>query len=268
MPGFFAGLMAGLLFSLFHAVHYPGKFILTYCSLALAAFLLIALAFPVALRTPSMQLIDSSPVKQGRFLALADESKIYQPDNLLSASQGQFYHYLVFVPAQDKPMTLIKEGQFDPLNKRFLLSAPVQAQIPLKDLSPEQDYFGFPELIKSFHLDFFKLYLVLKNTWEIDPVRFYMTALCLTLLLMGLLFFFSLKTWPLIQWIFVLLVLRLMIYFAAFCLWEIPVMVEPWFSPTSAQVYKVWTPIFILGLSGSVLFFMSLLTKPHRKSKP
>lgn len=266
MQGFFAGLVTGLLFALFHAVHFPGRFIATYCTLTLVVFLILSFVFPVVLKVPTPSLLDFSPLKQGQFLTLADESKIYQPDNIPQAAQGQFYRKILVIPTQNKPMEILTDGQFDPLNKRFLLSPTIPNPIPLKDITPEQEYFGFPDMIKSFQMDFFKIYTELKITLDSDQIRFFCITACLSILFMGLLFFFSLKTWPLIQWVFVLIVLRLMIAYAALCLWDIPAMVEPWFSPASSGFYKLWTPVFLLGLAGSVLFFMSLLTKPHRKS--
>lgn len=261
-------LVGGMLFALFHAVHNPGKFVLTYCTLTLLTFLILSLSLPIILKMPSVVTIDQAPLRPNSFIKLADDSSLYRPMADNDIPQGQFLTNLVFIPSNERPMAVVNSTQYDPFNYRFIFSTPVQTAIPLKETSYEEDYFKYSDLVQSLQNDFFKIYLSLKNSFETDPLRFYLTCFCLSLLLIGLLFFFNLKTWPLIQWIFVLIVARVLLAFISFCLWSVPYIVEPWFSSTSSTFYKLWTPVFLIGLAGSSLFFMSILTKPHRNITP
>lgn len=248
----FPALLGGLVVAQFRSVHRPGVFAATWSLQALAFFLLLTLPLPLFQQMPSIRASDESPMTVGRFLPLEDGSQ------LLSAGESAS----ILVPSEGGLMKVSRVTQFDPMNQRFVFSdGPPRA---LGSTGPERQYYQYTEVLASFQTDLLAVYSILKASQKDNPFLFWAQAAVITWLFMGLYFFFSLRTWPLVQVVLVLVLVRLGLTFLVYAFWSLPLLVDLWLP--GATAFRDAAPVALVAVAAATLFFMTLLSKPHRQA--
>ena len=253
LPGLFAGLVAAQ----YRTVHRPGKFALSWSLLAGAFFLLLTLSIPLIQQMPPVRASDDTPLVSGRFLPLEDGSQWLTPASRIGVSGP-----VVKIPANHTPMSVSAETQFDPLNQRFVFSE--GEPLGLGSTGPERRYFQYTPAMKSLQQDLLALYTTLRQSSEARPLVFWFQAAVVTWLFLGLFFFFSWKTWPIVHVVLVLLLVRLGLVLTVYAFWSLPAVIDVWLP--GADGLKTWGPLFLIATVASTLFFMTWLSKPHHRS--
>lgn len=160
-------------------------------------------------------------------------------------------------------MTLDAGVQYDPLNQRFVFSSGDSKS--LGSTGPEQAYFQYTPVLASLETDLLAVYSVLRDSLETRPFVFWFQASAVTWLFLGLFFFFSLRTWPLVHVVLVLLMARLGLLFLVYAFWSVPALVDLWVPYGVAAWLRVWGPIVLVDVAAAALFFMTWLAKPWRQ---
>jgi hypothetical protein len=117
----------------------------------------------------------------------------------------------------------------------------------------------------SLQTDLLALYSVLRDSSLQQPFVFWFQAAAISWLFLGLYFFFSLKTWPLVQVVVVLVLVRLAVTFLVYAFWSLPALVDLWSPGSGGHWLRVWAPIGLVTVAAATLFFMTVLSKPHRQ---
>lgn len=252
-----AALMPSLLFALvvalYRSLRHPGWFPMTWLFLAGAFLLTLTLPLPLIQQLPSVRASDESPLVPGRFLTMADGS--------LLLANG---HSAVVVPQDGTPMEASSLAEYDGLNQRFVLSSgEVKALGPS---GPERNYFSYTPPLVSLNTDLLALYTTLRDTMARDSLLFWNQAWAITWLFLGLYLAFSLKTWPLIHVVLVLLLARLGLVLLVYAFWTVPLLVDLWVPPQAVPGLRDWAPVGLVDLTAATLFFLTVLSKPHRKA--
>ena len=245
-------LLAGLLAAQFRAVRRPGLFPLSWALLAGAFFLLLALSIPQVQTMPPVRAADATPLVPNRFLPLADGSL------LLTSGKAT-----VQVPQNGDPMTVSAETQYDSFNQRFVFSSGDPEA--LGSTGPERAYYQYTPALASVQTDFLAVYSILRDSFLAQPFVFWFQAWAVTWLFLGLFFFFSLRTWPLVHVVLVLLLMRLALVFLVYAFWSVPALVDGWTPVATAAWLRVWAPVFLVDVAAASLFFMTWLSKPWRR---
>jgi hypothetical protein len=260
---FAASLIPGLLFGLvgaqYRSVRRPGNFVFTWAFLAAAFLLLLTLSIPVIQQMPPVRASDESPLIPGRFVLLEDGSLLL---SVPPAEGDRASSPTVLVPNDNTWMSVSTETQYDPLNQRFVFSSGNPKG--LGSLGPERRYFQYTPAIIQFQTDLLAIYIALRDNAVRDPLIFWSLAWGVTWLFLGLYFFFSWKTWPLVQLVLVLIMARMGVVFLVYALWSLPALIDLWL-PGVAWV-RVWSPLVLIDVAAATLFFMTVLTKPHRQA--
>jgi len=246
----FPGLLAGLVAAQYRAVRRPGRFSVTWALLAVAFLLLLTLSIPLIQRMPPVRVADESPLVPDRFLPLADGS--------LMLTSGKA---TVLIP-QTGLMSVAADTQFDAMNQRFVFSSGEPKNLGSTD--PERVYFQYTPVLASLQSDLLALYTVLRDSSTAQPFVFWFQASGITWLFLGLFFFFSLRTWPLVHVVLVLLLVRLGLVFLTYAFWSLPALVDLWV-PQGGEWLRTWGPIVLIDAAASSLFFMTWLSKPWRQ---
>ncbi len=63
---------------------------------------------------------------------------------------------------------------------------------------------------------------------------------------------------------FCLVMARLAISFLVYAFWSLPNLLEIW-APGMTWL-KTWAPLLLIDIAAATLFFMTVLTKPHRRA--
>ncbi len=250
------GLIAGMLAAQYRAIRRPGHFPLTWTLLGAAFLLLLTLPIPLIQKMPPVRSSDASPLVPGRFLPLEDGSLLLAPPTPPDKTAAT-----VLIPAGDGPMLVSTQTQFDALNQRFVFSNVEPKK--LGSLGPERRYFEYPTSIIWFQTDLLAIYTSLQTSSSDDPLLFWVQSASVTLLFLGLMFFYSWRTWPLVQVVLVLIMARIAISFLVYALWSIPLVVDLWLP--GSPVIRTWAPLFLVDAAAATLFFMTVLSKPHRQ---
>jgi hypothetical protein len=241
-------LLAGLLTAQYRAVRRPGNFPLTWAFLAVAFLLLLTLPLPIIQSMPPVRASDESPLVDGRFLHLDDGSL------LLATGKAS-----VLIPESDT-MTVSSLTQYDPLNQRFVFSAGDPKTV---GTGPEQIYFQYTPALVSVQTDFLAVHTALKDTWP-TQIEFWTRAAVVTCFFLGFFVFFSIRTWPLVHIILLLLLVRVGLSALVYSFWSLPALVRTW--APGADWMAAWAPMALIGTASATLFFMTWLTKPYRRS--
>ena len=159
-------------------------------------------------------------------------------------------------------MAVSAETQYDPLNQRFVFSQGEPKTIG--STGPERRYYEYPPAIVSLQTDILAIYRTLQNSASRDPLVFWSQTTGVTLLFLGLYFFYSWRTWPLVQFVLVLVMARVALSFLVYAFWSLPAVVDLW--APGIEWAKTWAPIILIDVAGAALFFMTMLTKPHRRA--
>jgi len=244
------GLLVGLVAAMFRSIQRPGNFPATWALLAAAFLLLLTLPIPLIQQLPSVRASDASPLIPGRFLPLEDGSL------LLSSGTSA-----ILVPSDGGLMTVSAETHYDSLNQRFVFSSGNPKN--LGSTGPERDYFQFTPTLASLQTDLLAVYQVLRDSSVQRPLVFWSQAWAITWLFLGLFFFFSLKTWPLVHIVLILLLVRLGILFLVYAFWSLPALVDLWVPPNLAEQVRTWGPVVLIDVAAATLFFMTWLSKPY-----
>ncbi len=255
----FPALLVALVAAQYRSVNHPGRFTATWGALALAFFLLLTISLPLVQKAPSIRSPDAAPLVAGRFLLLEGGSLLAPPGKAL---QGQFSQGVLYIPGGSQPMTLLPTLPFDPLNQRFVLPTELGGARNLLSVSPERAYFGYPGFFLSLQTDLFAIYQGLKSSLETNLTLYLAQAGVITLVFLGLFCFFSFRTWPLVQIILVLFMLRVCVAFLAYCLLGLPEVVQAWWP--GSNFLRSWVPVGWMALAGLALFFTTIMTKPHQ----
>jgi len=244
----------GLVVALYRSLRRPGRFSVTWVLLAGAFFLLLTLPIPLIEQMPSVRASDESPVVPGRFLTLADGSL------LLSAGNAA-----VLVPGGEGTMEALPRAEYDGLNQRFLLSnGEVKA---MGSSGPERSYYSFTPTLASMQLDLLAVYTILKNSLAGDQLLFWMQAWAITWLFLGIYLSFSLKTWPLVHIVLVLLLVRLALVVLVYAFWSVPLLVDLWLPGSAGGWLRTWAPVIVVDIAAATLFFLTWLSKPHKQAE-
>jgi hypothetical protein len=246
------GLLVALAFAQFRAVRRPGRFPVTWVLLAGAFFLLLSLSIPVIQQLAPVRAADATPLLPHRFLPLADGSQ------LLTSG-----HATVLVPEGSGTMSVSADTQFDPLNQRFVFTSGDPKE--LGATGPERAYYQYTPALASVQTDLLALYSVLRDSWSDHPFLFWFQAWAVTWLFLGLFFFFSLRTWPLVHVVLVLVLMRLCLVFLTYAFWSVPALVDLWSPVAVASWLRTWAPILLINAAAASLFFMMWLAKPWRR---
>lgn len=246
-------LLGGLVAAQYRSVHRPGRFVVTWSLQAGAFFLLLTLPLPYLQQMPPVRASDDTPLLPLRFLPMEDGSMILSPQPPTT----------ILVPSDGGLMTVSPVTQFDPLNQRFVFSS--TAPRALGSTGPEREYFQYTKALVSFQTDLLALYTVLRDNLLQHPFVFWFQAAVVTWLFLGVYFFFSLKTWPLVQIVLVLIVVRLCLLFLVYAFWSLPALIDLWIPAPGTGWVRTWGPIGFVGVAAASLFFMTLLSKPHRQ---
>ena len=241
-------LLTGLLTAQYRAVRRPGYFPLTWSLLALTFLLLVTLSLPVIQAMPPVRASDDSPLVDGRFLRLEDGSL------LLGTGRSS-----VLIPEADT-MSVSPLTQYDPLNQRFVFSS--GEPIPVGP-GPEQAYFQYTPALAAVQTDFLAVYSALRDSWP-APLEFWVRAAVITWFFLGFFVFFSIRTWPLVHILLLLLLVRVGLSGLVYAFWSLPALTRTW--APDAEWIAVWAPVILVGTAAATLFFMTWLTKPYRRS--
>lgn len=250
----FPALLGALVAAQYRSVHHPGRFPVTWGLQAAAFFLLLTLPLPFLQQMPSVRASDESPLVPHRFLPLEDGSL------LLSSSPPA----TILIPSDGGLMTVSTVTQYDPLNQRFVFSG--QDPKALGTTGPERQYFQYTSALVSLQTDLLALYSILRDSAFQQPLLFWFQAAAVTWLFLGLYFFFSLKTWPLVQIVLVLILVRLGIVFLVYSFWSLPALIDLWLPGPSYLWLRTWGPVGLISVAAASLFFMTMLAKPHRRA--
>jgi len=245
-------LLAALLTAQFRTVRRPGLFQVTWALLAAAFFLLLTLSIPQLEKMPPVRAADATPLVPNRFLPLADGSL------LLTSGKAT-----VQVPPNGALMTVSAETQFDAFNQRFVFSTGEPKA--LGSTGPEQAYYQYTPALAAVQTDLLGVYLVLRGSSAEHPILFWFQAWAVTWLFLGLFFFFSLRTWPLVHVVLILLLMRLALVFVVYAFWTLPVLVDNWTPVATAVWLRLWAPVVLLDVAAASLFFMTWLSKPWQR---
>lgn len=243
-------LLVALVVALYRSSRRPGQFSVTWSLLGSAFFLIVTLSLPVIQQMPPVRAADSNPAITGRFLPLEDGSL------LLSKGQSS-----LLVPPPGAAMSVSSQTQYDPLNRRFVFSN--DAPRALGSTGPEQAYFEYTPELAALQRDFLALTKVLRDSSNAEPLLFWFQAAMITWLFLGLYFFFSLKTWPLVHVVLVLSLMRLSVVFLVYAFLSVPALIDLWVPSPFAAWARSWGPVIFVGSAASTLFFMTWLSKPH-----
>jgi len=249
----FPALLGGLVAAQYRSVKRPGRFVVTWSLQALAFFLLLTLPLPWLTTMTPVRAADATPLVDQRFVPLEDGSLLVKV-----APEAT-----VLIPAEGGTMTVSSRTQFDALNQRFVFAEGDPRA--LGSTGPERNYFQYTDALFSFQRDLLGVYTVLRDNARLQPLVFWAQALAITGLFLGFYFFFSLKTWPLVRFVLVLLFLRLAVAGLVYAFWGLPALVLLWF-PTMPAL-ATWGPVVLVGVGAASLLFMTLLTKPHRQEE-
>lgn len=247
------GLLVGLVVALYRSLRRPGRFSVTWLLLAGAFLLLLTLPLPLIQQMPSVRASDDTPAVPGRFLPLADGSL------LLPTGTSA-----VLVPSDSGPMQTVPRWEYDGINQRFLLSNG-EAKA-LGSSGPERSYYSFTPALASLQLDMLAVYTTLKSSLDTDALLFWMQAWAITWLFLGIYLSFSLKTWPLVHIVLVLLLVRLALMVLVYAFWSVPLLVEIWLPGSEGAWLRHWAPVFVVDVAAATLFFLTWLSKPHRQA--
>ena len=246
-------LLGGLVAAQYRAVHRPGRFAVSWGFLAGAFFLLLTLPLPYLQQMPSVRASDESPLIPHRFLPLENGSR------LLASTPSS----TILIPSEGGLMTVSSLTQFDPLNQRFVFSEG-EPEV-MGTTGPERRYFQYTAALVSFQTDLLALYTILRDSWLQQPFVFWFQAAAVTWLFMGFFFFFSLKTWPLVQVVLVLVLVRLGLLFLVYTFWSVPALIDLWVQGSLNGFFRTWGPIILIDVAAATFFFMTWLSKPHRQ---
>ena len=244
----FPGLLAGLIVAQYRSVRLPGRFPLTWTLLAGAFFLLLTLSIPLIQQMPPVRASDATPLVPNRFLPLADGS--------LMLTSGKA---TVLIPPEGT-MTVAADTQYDAFNQRFVFSSGDPKG--LGSTGPERAYFQFTPALASLQSDLLAIYIVLRDSASTQPFLFWFQAWAVTWLFLGMFFFFSLRTWPLVHIVLVLLLARLGVMFLIYSFWSVPALVDLWVPSGGSGWLRAWAPIVLIDAAAGSLFFMTWLSKP------
>lgn len=247
-------LLAGLIAAQYRSVHHPGWFSMTWILQAVAFFLLLTLPFPALLQMPPVRASDESPLREGRFLPLEDGSLLITTKAPVS----------VLVPYKEGLMTASAVTQYDPLNQRFVFAN--QAPQAVGTTGPERKYFEYTPSMVSLQSDLLAVHTSLRDSATQNPLLFWAQAATICWLFMGFYLFFALKTWPLVQIMLAAVLVRLALVFLVYALWSVPALVDLWLPGPGNNVVRSWSPVVLIGSAAATLFFMTILSKPHRQA--
>ena len=247
----FPGLLAGLIVAQYRSVRLPGRFPLTWTLLAGAFFLLLTLSIPLIQQMPPVRASDATPLVPNRFLPLADGS--------LMLTSGKA---TVLIPPEGT-MTVAADTQYDAFNQRFVFSSGDPKG--LGSTGPERAYFQFTPALASLQSDLLAIYTVLRDSASTQSFLFWFQAWAVTWLFLGMFFFFSLRTWPLVHIVLVLLLARLGVMFLIYSFWSVPALVDLWVPGGGSGWLRAWAPIVLIDAAAGSLFFMTWLSKPWNR---
>jgi len=250
----FPALLGALVAAQYRSVRRPGIFAVTWGLQAVAFFLLLTLPLPFLQQMPSVRASDDTPLLTHRFLPLEDGSQL-----LSSAPPAA-----ILVPSDGGVMTVSPLAQYDPLNQRFVFSNETPRAVG--STGPERAYFQYTSALVSLETDLLAIYTVLRDNSFQQPVVFWFQAAVVTWLFLSLYFFFSLRTWPLVQIVLVLVLVRLTILFLVYAFWSVPALIDLWVPHQAGSGYRTWAPIGLIAAAAASLFFMTWLAKPHRQA--
>jgi hypothetical protein len=246
------GLIAGLVVAQYRAVRRPGRFPVTWLFLAGAFFLVLTLSIPLIQQMAPVRAADATPLIPDRFLPLADGSA------LLTSGRAT-----VLVPQDSGTMSVSANTQYDPLNQRFVFTEGDPKQVG--STGPERIYYQYTPALAALQTDLLAVYTVLRDSLTAMPFVFWFQAWAVTWLFLGMFFVFSLRTWPLVHVVLVLLLMRLGLTFLAYSLWTVPSLVDVWVPVSAAGWFRIWAPIFLIDVAAASLFFMTWLSKPWQR---
>jgi len=245
-------LLAALVVTQFRSIRRPGRFAVTWSLVAGAFLLLLALPIPLIQQMPSLRAADASPLVADRFLTLADGSLI------LSSGTAT-----VLVPAGAGPMDVSDRAQYDTLNHRFVFSAGEPRE--LGSTGPERAYFQYPPALASLETDLLALFSTLRTSADTNPGLSWLQAWSMAWLFLGLWVVYSIRTWPLVHVVLVLVLGRLALFFLVYAYWSVPALAQLWLAGPGAAFVATWAPVLLVDSVAASLFFMTWLTKPHRR---
>lgn len=245
-------LLCALMVALYRSFHRPGVFAVTWVLLAAGFFLTLTLPVPVIQQMPSVRASDDTPVVPGRFFPLEDGSLLLSTGN--SA---------VVVPQDGTPMQVAPLAQYDSLNGRIVLSTGEAKAIGSS--GPERLYYQYTPELASLQTDLLAIYQILRDSWTQNPLLFWFQAWAITWIFLGLYLAFSLKTWPLVHMVLMLVLVRLALVFLVYAFWALPLVVDQWVNGPTAAGLKAWCPVVLVDVAAATLFFMTWLSKPHRR---
>jgi len=243
----FPSLLVALTVAQARSVKHPGNFRLTWALQWIAFFFLLTLPLPWIDSMPPVRISDANPLRNHHFLPLQDGSQ------LLGSGQTS-----VLIPGDGQPMEVSQETQFDSLNQRFVFS-----NLPPKNLGsldPEQEYYQFTPGLESLELDLLAVYSKLSKPQNL--VILWFEAAVISWLFLGGYLLFGLRTWSLVKIVALLILIRLEIILMVYSLWSLPELLKIWIPGAPALIE--WSPVVLIGLSASTLFFLTFLAKPHR----
>jgi len=245
------GLLAGLVAAQYRAVRRPGMFPVTWTFLAVGFFFVLSLSIPLIQQMPPVRAADATPWVPNRFLPLADGSSLFVSGKAT-----------VLIPQDAQAMSVSSDTQFDALNQRFVFSTGLPKD--LGSTGPERTYFQYTPALASLQTDLLALYTVLRDSFSTQPFVFWFQSWAVTWLFLGFFFFFSLRTWPLVHIVLVLLLIRLGLMFLAYSFWSVPALVDLWVPSEGTNWLRTWAPIFLIDVAAASLFFMTWLSKPYK----
>jgi hypothetical protein len=257
----FPALLVGLIVAQYRSVHHPGRFLVTWIALAVAFFLLLSLSIPAIGQAASIRSPDAPPLVSGRFLLLEDNGSLLAPPG--QPIEGQFASGVLSIPGNQAPMSLLESLPYDPLNQRFLLPIDQGGAKSLLETGPERAYFGYPDFYRFLQEDLFTVYQALRQSWNSNATLYLAQTAAITGVFLGLFAFFSFRTWPLVQLILVIFMVRVAIVFLTYSLNGLPAVVASWWPDPSTGYLRDWIPVAWMALAAATLLFITVLSKPH-----
>lgn len=242
-------LLIALVVALYRSSRRPGMRLVTWLGLAASFFLLLTLPLPWLQQMPPVRSIDDTPLVPGRFLALEGGATLLSQGNAAAV-----------IPTEGELMRVARLAEYDALNQRFVLST--GDVLALGATGPERRYYEYTPTLASFQTDLFAVYSVLRDHSQL-PLLFWAQAWSVTWLVLGLGLVFSIRTWPLVHLILVVVLARLGLVFLVYAFWTLPPLLELWV-PGASWLHD-WGPVILVNVAAATLFFMGLVSPPAKE---
>lgn len=237
----------------------PKAFGWNYSVVFLATWVVLILFLPLGSANIRLFPVDHFPLPTDRVVEAGDNRVlVLKTDNQPKAFSGQLLGPMVLAQPEE-PLQMETGAVYDPANKRLIVQGAADLNFSLVGVSDESRYFEHRDFLRQLLVEFSSLFAEFAATLS-QPWLFVVETGVLAFLLMGLFAFFSFKAFPLVKWVSLLLMGRVVLWVWAFAHQG----ARDILSGVLPEPFLGWFPEVFLMLIGGCLFWGILLAKPYK----